>query len=140
MSVRKALYTHLTGDTDVTDEVSTRIYPNVAPTSATLPYAVFNIIGSEHDQHLGAATGLVRRTVQLDVFASDSVEMEDATEAIRGSMDGYGGVLGDDSLLTRIHLTGESDDYIPPTDGSEVGVHHARMEWSIWHTESVPTF
>ncbi|NCW67514.1 MAG: DUF3168 domain-containing protein [Marivivens sp.] len=47
MIVGKAIYYLLTNATDVTDIVSTRVYPEVAQQDADLPFIVYNVTNNE---------------------------------------------------------------------------------------------
>lgn len=142
MSLRTAIYDHLGDETDITDVVSDRIYPDVAPEGADLPYITVNVVSTFHSHHMTAASGLAQARVQIDCWTTSSTGRETLSEAVREALDGYrGGSMGDDSLDVRsVHLEDDAQTYEPPTTGSDVGVFRQRMDFMIWYAESVPTF
>lgn len=140
MTFEAGLYTHLTGVSALTALVSTRIYPGSAPTSAEMPYITYAVVSGNHEHHMTAASGLVNHLIQFDVWASSYLTLAPAADELRKSMDGFnGGQMGTVEVRSAM-LQDEADEFVPATDASQEGVHRRRMDFSIWHTETVPTF
>lgn len=141
MSLKKALYTYLTAQVGITNLVSTRLYPSVAPESAAKPYAVFSEVTSDHKHHLTASAGLVIRRIQIDLYGTTALGLDALKEAFRAELDGFRGVMGTDSLDVRhVMLSNEIDGFNNPIDGDQTGIHTTILEYEICHSESVPTF
>ena len=143
MSIYAALYEHLTADSDVTAEVSTRIYPLTAPTSATMPYVVIQLISTEQLHHFGAAGGIVKSVMQIDVWGETPEDVRDAALDIRESLDGLNqtSMGATEQLDVRgVSLQTQRTGHSPPSDGTETGPMRWSMDFEIWHAESVPTF
>ena len=139
--IKTALYDLLAADGTVAGIVSTRIYHQAASTNADLPYIVIQRIGSIHDHHMTAATGLTRPSIQIDCWSTSSTLAQALAEAVREALDVYRGTMGTDSLFVNVaSLQGENDDYEIPRSDEEVTSYRVTQDWLIWHAESVPTF
>lgn len=146
MSIHANLYTYLTAQSALTDLIGTttapgpRIFPITAPTDALFPYITFQRITSSHVQHTTAAAGLAVATFQFDVWDDDSVGCAAVAEALRGELEGYQTTAWSGVAIRGVYMQGQSDEFIPPTDSTEVGVYRTRQDYTIWYAESVPTF
>jgi len=141
-SIKAALYYHLTNAATVTALVASRVYPmgNV-PTSAALPYVSFTAITTGHEHHQTGPSALANPIIQIDAWAATDLSAWNVADAIRQSMDSTRGSFGDpaDSATVRgLILQDERDEYISPSNSSEAGVFRRSMDFTIWHTESIP--
>lgn len=142
MSIQAALYAELTGDTDIATSVSTRIYPLIAPPEATLPFIVYQRIGADHQRHTEAAAGLVSTMVQITCVATSAKAAHDLAELVREAMDHFRGTLGSGGNTATVRLAtldNEIENFDPPAHAEEDGTYSVITEWTIWHTETVPT-
>lgn len=67
---------------------------------------------------------------EIDCKAKTSVESERLGNAVRTFIDDYSGPAGDFTIGAVI-LNDESDDYEPPSDGSDIGVHIVTLDVDI---------
>ena len=72
MIVGKAIYYLLTNATDVTDIVSTRIYPEIAQQDADLPYIVYAIANNEPTDTKPEPSSWTRRKLRL-IFTATAI-------------------------------------------------------------------
>ncbi len=144
MSLQSSLYEYWVAQSGITDEVSTRIYPDVAPTTATRPYAVYQVISEARHPHMLAASGLVSKRVQLTCYGATPDAADDAAEAFRAEMDGFRGAAmgtgGNVTQVRRVLLDSGDSGQEPAPDGSQDHTFYRRQDYIVWHTESVPTF
>lgn len=143
MSMRSALYDHLSKDSTLVTLRSTRIYDMVAPTSAVLPYQVYQRISSEHEQHLTASAGLAEDRWQVTTYATTGISAEAIADATREALHGFNGTMGTNPETADVRWVGIDtgpDIFIPASDGSEIGVYQMVQDFIIWHAETVPTF
>jgi len=136
---KKAIYDRLNADTGITLSVVDRIYPELAPKSDALPYITLHRVSNNHLHHLSGAAGLVTQRYQIDCWASDSVTLETLSEAVRNNLDGFEHGSWGTVDVKDVKLSSENDQFIQPTDASEVGVFRTSMDFTIWHAESMPT-
>jgi hypothetical protein len=144
VSLQGALYEYWVAQSGITDLVGTRIYPTIAPTSATRPYAVYQIISEAREPHMAAASELVSKRVQVTCYGSTPDSAEAVAEAFRAEMDGYSGDTmgsGDNATaVRRVLLDGAGEGADPPNIGDQQAIYWKRQDYIVWHHETVPTF
>jgi hypothetical protein len=96
MKVGEAIYALLSGESDVTDIVSTNIFPVVAPEKSSVPYIVYNLIsetptntkgdGATYSQD-ATRSPLDTDRVQVSGFTDTYAEAVDIAVAIRVALD-----------------------------------------------------
>lgn len=117
-SPEAVLRTALVGSTAVTTFVSTRIYPVLAPSSATLPFVTWRRSGIQREQTLGRPMGLPRLTVEYQIYGVTYDQTREVADAMRLVLDGYGG-QADNTVVEQVSLENESDDFVS-LGGSEM--------------------
>lgn len=146
--IESALYSHLTGTTDLVAEVSTRIYPNRAPQQKTAgPFIVYRRISTTNAHDMGGASGLTRPTFEFSVVGdvdSDGVPAPYSTvktisNLLRTHLDGYQGVMQSVGVRSITHVN-TNDAHIAPADAGDVGRHVVESDYQVWLTETIPTF
>lgn len=111
MSLGVSIYSVLSGESTITDLVSTRIFPVVAPASANFPLIVYeklsHDVGYSHDSgDDGIYSAVYRFNVIAETYA-DAVEIQDT---LRTFLSGKEGTFGTNDV-SLIRLIGESDGY-----------------------------
>lgn len=141
MSLHSALYSHLSGVAGVTSLVSTRIYPNVAPQGAALPYVVQQRVSRRQFPNLAGSSGMVRQRHQIDVFSNTQDATEAIVEALRAALDGWRNTTMGTEALNVLSITLEDvrDSFEPPSDASDTGVHRASIDLVVLYGETIPT-
>jgi len=138
-SLKTALYNFLTQATGVSGVVGNRIFPGTAPTSAKLPYIVYQVISSPGTHHMGGQAKIANPTFQFGCYGRTSVDAENAKESVRNAIVGFRGKW-DDVIISAVHLEQESDDFEIPDQGGEEGTFQERMTITIWYQREIPTF
>ena len=87
MIVGKAIYHLLTNATDVTDIVSTRIYPEIAQQDADLPYIVYNVANNEPTDTKPEPSKLDTAQVEVNIYAESYTDCIDLAVAVRAALD-----------------------------------------------------
>lgn len=87
MIVGKAIYHLLTNATDVTDVVSTRIYPEIAQQDADLPYIVYNVANNEPTDTKRDVSQLDTAQVEVDIYSTSYSQCIDLAVAVRAALD-----------------------------------------------------
>jgi len=86
-----ALYNILSADTDITNIVSTRIYPVIADEQEVEPYIVYQVISAPRNNTLDGVMDLVRARVQVSCWGSSYYEAVQVKEAVRLALKNYRG-------------------------------------------------
>jgi len=87
MIVGKAIYYLLTNATDVTDVVSTRIYPEIAQQDADLPYIVYAIANNEPTDTKPEPSKLDTAQVEVNIYSDSYTQAIDLAVAVRAALD-----------------------------------------------------
>lgn len=138
--IKAALVTYLNTKTGLTDLVGTRIEPIESATSSTGARVTFQRIAAEHAHHMRAAAGWCKTTIQIDCWAETAVACSNVAEQVRTALDGMRNTTMSGVTISHVVLQGERDTFEEPVDGSEKGVFRISQDWTLAHTESVPTF
>ena len=87
MIVGKAIYYLLTNATDVTDIVSTRVYPEIAQQDADLPYIVYAIANNEPTDTKPEPSKLDTAQVEVNIYSDSYTQAIDLAVAVRAALD-----------------------------------------------------
>lgn len=139
-SVQEALYAFLAADTTVDGLVDGRIYPEMAPQAAALPYITYTVIDSPQYYHLTGPSGLVTARVQIDCWASGATGYATAwsvAEAVRNAvgsgtteLDGYRGTTSS-VFIQKCALVDRRDLMEPPIHADEKPVRRVSLDFLI---------
>lgn len=136
--ISKALYTFLAADSNITAQVSTRIYRDRLPQGATMPAIVYTLVSGTVEHHMENAADLANDTYQIDVWASSRSSANSVGELVRLRLDGYYGAFGSEqvgsvTLQTTQHINEE------PIDDSDTWLNRYVADYSIWYVSAVPS-
>ena len=120
MGIEAGIYARLTGSTDVTGIVGTRIFPGRIPEGQQHPHIRFMIQGGEVTHTLTAHTSLNEASVQIDCYTDNSyLDCVTLAEKVRNTFNTNSTSFGT-IQIERSHVTSELDE--PPFqlgDGSD---------------------
>lgn len=142
MPVTNALYTLLAGIGGVTSLLSTppaavggaSIYIGAADKGAVAPYLVLHLVTAKPQSTLQGPSALRDGEFQFDSYAPTQSAARLLSQAVRGSLEGWGGVLADGTTLQFVETLVDDD------DGYEQGdigyVFRAILRLQGFYTES----
>lgn len=142
LSAEAHIRARLMGSADLVALIGDRLEPSASSELSDLPRVVYSLYAADHQEHHGGAAGLVFLGLQFDVFAASQATMVAVCEAIRNRLDGFRGTIttdGESRFFGRIHLDGERDESIPPSDGSDQIIYRRLLDFAISTRESIPT-
>jgi len=90
MSVETALYNTLSGNSGVTSLVSTRIYAANAPESATVPYIVYSLSGTEIFHTLPGSNDSAKSQMQINCVANTYASGKAVASAVKAALQANG--------------------------------------------------
>lgn len=105
--IRNALVTNTTSSS----LVSSRVYPVLAPASATLPFAVYRRSSIRREQTLAGPSGLPIVNVEFQIYATTYEAARTTADAFRKVLDGYAGTVNNVEVQNTA-LEQESDDFV----------------------------
>ena len=129
--MKSGLVALLAGEATVNAICRSRIYVSKAPQKATFPHLVITQMSSEENGTIDGGSGQLRfLNFDIDCRAQTSVKAEELGNAVRTFLDDYSGAAGSYTIGAVI-MNDESDDYEPPQDGSDVGVHVVTLDLDV---------
>jgi hypothetical protein len=129
--MKSGLVSLLSGEATITSICGTRVYVTKAPQKAILPHVIITQMSSEENITLDGGSGQLRfLNFDIDCKSKTSVQAEQLANAVRTFLDDYSGTAGSYTIGAVI-MNDESDDYEPPTDGSDIGVHVVTLDLDI---------
>jgi hypothetical protein len=129
--MKSGLVSLLAGESTISALCGSRIYINKAPQKATFPQLVITQMSSEENGSIDGGSGQLRFiNFDIDCRATTSMQAESLGNAVRTFLDDYSGAAGG-STIGAVIMNDESDDYEPPQDGSDVGVHVVTLDLDI---------
>lgn len=129
--MKSGLVALLTGEATITAIVGSRVFINKAPQTAAYPHIVITLMAANNHLTLNASSNEFRTlTFDIDCRAKTSVGAESLAEAVRTFIDDYTGAAGT-YTIQAVLMNGETDDYEPPADASDVGVHTVTLDVDI---------
>jgi hypothetical protein len=120
-SPEAALRTTLLASTAVSSLVSARVFPIIAPATASLPFITYRRTGIQREQSFSGPVGTPIVSVDLECLATTYEGARDLADKCRRALDGWGGTVGNVEVK-RTSLDNEQDDFVqlggadmPPT-------------------------
>lgn len=117
-SPEAAIRNVLIADDDARALFEERIYPVIAPMSATYPFVIYKRTGIQRESTINGPMGTP--TVNLDITVIDATyeAARQAADTIRGILDQYAGFVGG-VYLQQVAVQNEADDFVQ-LGGSEM--------------------
>lgn len=113
--------------------VGTHIYPITARQNGELPYLTWQRLSWMPTYHMTGRSNLMQCTVQVDVWARDSVEAEKLAAALLSATDAkYQGAMAELDVRSMTVLN-DLDVPEPPDDGGQQGVFHRAIDLNLWY-------
>ena len=133
-SPENVLRTALVTDAAFALFVGSRIYPVLAPASASLPYVTWRRSAIDREQTLGQPMGMPRVSVEYSIYGTTYEEARRVADAMRGVLDGYGGT-SDNTEVKQTSLEDESDDFVQLAGADLPPVYQVTQRYDVWWNE-----
>ncbi len=134
-SPEQGLATVLVSDPAVAAAVGTRVYPVIAPATATLPFATWRRSGVQRTHTLSGPMGMPTVVLSIDLYAETYEAVRDLADRVRRALDGYGGSPSDSVLVDNVSLDNEADGFIQLAGGDMPPVYSVTQTYSIMWQE-----
>lgn len=143
MSIHAGIYAYLLTRQSVTALVggaaNPRIYPSVAPLKADFPRITFQRLNEGRNPHMRGTSGLVKASLQVDCWGTDSLSTTTLAEAVRNVMDTANRkTFG--TYDVRFCLLQDARDMLEAADdNSEKHIFRVMLTFDLEYREAVPT-
>ena len=115
MSIEQTFFDTLSNDVTVSGLVGARIYPNVAPDNATVPYITYQVVVGISHNLINTAAATERKVIQTNCISNSYANAKVIAEACKSAINGTAG-----------YLTSEGDDYY-----EQIERHRVRLDFSL---------
>lgn len=130
-SPEKAAARAIAADPAVAALLGERIWPVVAPHSASLPFATWRRTGVQRSQTLSGPMGMATVLLAVDVFSTTYEEARDIADRVRSVLDGWGGPVSEYVSVRNVSLDTESDGFVQLAGGDLPPVYQVTQSYSI---------
>lgn len=122
-----AIYGILSAAAGVTNLVSTKIYPRLAPMETVAPYVVYSIVSVDPTDSKTRPSTLDRVRVQIDCYGRTYASAEAVHSAVRTALDAY--TIG--STVAGVKLDGIKFETENDTFEEDVDIHRRSADYQI---------
>jgi hypothetical protein len=130
-SPEQLLANALVADPAVAAVVGQRVYPVVAPASASLPFITWRRTGIQRTQTLSGPMGMGVVLLSVDVYAETYGEARDIADRCRSVLDGYGTAVENYVSVRNVSLDTESDGVVQLAGGDLPPILTVNQQYSI---------
>ena len=135
MSVESALQVRLVGDTNITDIVSTRIYPARIPQGATLPAMTIQRTSTQHDELInGPGDGQSIASFTLSCWARSEANgfnvVQDLASKVIARLQGFIGA-SDGEQIRSLSIDNEFDTFHEDNNGNTEGTYQRIVDITV---------
>ena len=137
MSFRASLSEYLRNNDQLNEITGKRIYAIRPEREDAYPYAVFKVDATEFGHTMKDGDGVCKRQVSITCVDTDTVRLEQVTELLREMLQGFRGRVGDTEIRSTF-MRGESDVYVDPPEGVDVGPAATILTIEMTHRQTRP--
>jgi hypothetical protein len=114
-----------------------RVYPLIAPTSAEIPFAVYQRTGIERSGTLtlGGVVGVPVITLSFDIYGVTYEQARTAADAVRDALDGWTGTHYG-VVVSRVSAEQESDELASLEGGELPPVYQVTQSYEVLWQEA----
>lgn len=135
MELGEALYSQLSGTSDLTDLVSTRIYPSVAAQCASLPYVIFFQISNMGHHAMNSDPNIQSPRWQVSTWSETYSNARAIAKEVKASLQDYTGTMGGAGGVDVQRIFFENEiDYTDVNPETKEITHHIAQDYIIWHS------
>lgn len=137
--IRSAIFTLLTGDSDLAKSVATRIYPDKLPQKPKYTSITYQVVNAPRDYTQEGPSGLVDATFRFIIYAETMAKAELTAKRLRAVLSGYSGSVVVGMETVEIHgafCVNESDAPESSTEtGGPINITQLALTFTVWHKE-----
>lgn len=136
--IQVSLKQWLFGQTGLTDELGTRIYPlGSVPEPTIEPYLVWQLIDRPHVHNQAGASGLANPRIQFDIWGESEYDAARIMDILISLLDTFRGTMGDpdETTVRLVAIDTDGELYTPPTDSRQMGAFRSTADFMFWNVE-----
>lgn len=132
----QTLADQLQSDPEMALLVGGRIYPVIAPASASLPFITWRRQSVQREMTLSGPSRMPTATLAIDVFAESYQAVRELADRARAVLDGFHGDVGNYMTVRIVSLVNESDGFVSLAGGDLPPVYSVTQTYTVlWGSE-----
>lgn len=132
----KLIADRLLADPAVATVIGNRVYPVIAPASASLPFVTWRRQTVQREQTLSGPLGMPTVTLAIEMYADGYEAVRELADTVRACLDGFGGSVGNYVSVRLVSLLNESDGFVQLSGGDLPPVYSVTQTYQIlWGPE-----
>lgn len=135
-SPEKVVADALLADPDVSAIVGDRIYPVLAPETASLPFATWRRQAVQRESSLSGPIGMPVVTLALELYAATYYAARELADRCRRKLDGWHTDVGSSVSVRHVELQNESDGFVQLAGGDLPPVYAVTQTYTILWQEN----
>ena len=135
-SPEKTVADALLADPDVSAIVGDRIYPVLAPETASLPFATWRRQAVQRESSLSGPVGMPVVTLALELYAATYEAVRELADSCRKKLDGWGSGMASSVSVRHVALQGEQDGFVQLAGGDLPPVYSVTQTYTILWQET----
>lgn len=134
-SPEQAVRDALVSDPSVASLVGDRVYPVIAPASASLPLITWRRSAIQRVQTLSGPGGFPTVILAVDIYAVTYEAVRELADRCRRCLDGYGTADTQSVVVNNVSLENESDGFVQLAGGDVPPVYSVSQTYSVLWSE-----
>ena len=130
-SPEKSVADALLADPDVAAIVGDRIFPVLAPETASLPFATWRRQAVQRESSLSGPIGMPVVTLALELYATTYYAARELADRCRRKLDGWGTDVASSVSVRHVELQNESDGFVQLAGGDLPPVYAVTQTYTI---------
>lgn len=111
MTIETDLIAKIVGTANVSALISSRLYSQLAPQDATLPFLTYEISNTSQQVTLSGATNYYQSTLQIENYASSKAGVIDLTDKVAAVLHGFSGTLSTTTVtFAKVDSLGDEEE------------------------------
>lgn len=125
----------LVGSASVSAIVGSRIFPILAPQTASLPFIIWRRSGITREHTLAGPMGIPTVSVEMQLYSTTYEQARELADCVRLTLDGYGATVNN-TEVKHVYLDQESDDFAQLAGGDLPPVYQVTQTYNILWQET----
>ncbi len=135
-SPEKTVADALVADAEVAELMGDRIYPVLAPASASLPFATWRRQAVNREMTLSGPSGLPAVTLAVELYAETYEAVRELADRCRRVLDGWNNDLASSTSVRSVSLENEADGFVQLAGGDLPPVYSVTQTYAILWQET----
>jgi hypothetical protein len=128
----ESLFNYLSNIINITDIVSTKIYPLIAPEDIIAPFIVYTPYSQQFSHSFNNDSGYNDKYIQIDIYHTSFINLKVLCKEVRKSLINFKGIMGTGGIDIQAVICENGDQ-----DSFDNGLYRTTQEYKFSYIEEV---